>query len=211
MRTQLQNIGRYTWRNSAGYRLNYFFRGRLQNRHNGKVIIHQSQPSSFSLHPLLAGSEGTLAVIRRATVNLVPKPKHTILAVLAYQSNADACDDVPRLLTHHPSAVELVPRMIIRLARGVPEYARQMGWVIGDPAALLVVEFSGDQPSALRDAARKIGEVLTIAEFKGRSGAGLERPKSWFGVAGFPPAVRAACGVHRGLRHPCAEAGRVCA
>jgi FAD/FMN-containing dehydrogenase len=31
---------------------------------------------------LLAGSEGTLAVMRRATVKLVPKPKHTILGVL---------------------------------------------------------------------------------------------------------------------------------
>jgi Fe-S oxidoreductase len=39
-----------------------------------------------------------------------------------------------------------------------------MGWVVGDPAALLVVEFSGDQPSALKDAAHKIGDVLTIAE-----------------------------------------------
>ena len=86
--------------------------------------------------------------------------------MLAYQSNADACDDVPRLLTHRPSAVELIPRMIIRQARGVPAYARQMGWVVGDPAALLVVEFSGDQPSALRDEARKIGDVLTIAESK---------------------------------------------
>jgi Fe-S oxidoreductase len=86
--------------------------------------------------------------------------------VLSYQSIAEACDDVPRLLTHHPSAVELVPRMIIRAARSIPEYARQMGWVIGDPAALLVVEFSGDQPSALKDAARKIGDILTIAESK---------------------------------------------
>jgi Fe-S oxidoreductase len=73
---------------------------------------------------------------------------------------------VPRLLMHHPSAVELVPQMILRLARGVPEYARQMGWVVGDPAALLIVEFSGDDPSALKDAARKIGEILTIAESK---------------------------------------------
>ena len=117
------------------------------------VPRHQSL-AHINLAPLLAGSEGTLAVIRRAKVNLVNKPKHTILAVLSYQSNAEACDDVPRLLTHHPSAVELVPQMILRLARGVPEYARQMGWVVGDPAALLVVEFSGDQPADLKDAAR---------------------------------------------------------
>ena len=123
-------------------------------------------PAHINLAPLLAGSEGTLAVIRRAKVNLVKRPKHTILAVLSYQSNADACDDVPRLLMHHPSAVELVPQMILRLARGIPEYARQMGWVIGDPAAVLVVEFSGDEPLALKEAARKIGDILTIAESK---------------------------------------------
>ena len=157
-----------TWRNSAGYRLNYLlpWSPSVPSQWIGKSYPANLKPDTLNLAPLLAGSEGTLGVIRRATVNLVPKPKHTILAVLAYQSNADACDDVPRLLTHHPSAVELVPRMIIRLARGVPAYARQMGWVLGDPAALLIVEFSGDDPVTLRAAARKIGEVLTIAESK---------------------------------------------
>jgi FAD/FMN-containing dehydrogenase/Fe-S oxidoreductase len=155
-----------TWRNSAGYRLNYLlpWAPSQPSQWVGQTYPANLTPDTLNLAPLLAGSEGTLAVIRRATVHLVPKPKHTILAVLAYQSNADACDDVPRLLAHHPSAVELVPQMIIRLARVIPEYARQMGWVIGDPAALLVVEFSGDQPSALKEAARKIGDILTIAE-----------------------------------------------
>jgi FAD/FMN-containing dehydrogenase/Fe-S oxidoreductase len=154
-----------TWRNSAGYRLNYLmpWSPTKPSQWEGEYPPI-STPDTLNLTPLLAGSEGTLAVMRRATVNLVPKPKHTILAVLAYQSNADACDDVPRLLTHRPSAVELIPQMLIRLARGVPEYARQMGWVVGDPAALLVVEFSGDQPSALKEAACKIGEIMTIAE-----------------------------------------------
>ena len=155
-----------TWRNSAGYRINYLLPWSPSKPSQWEGEYPALHPSSFNLHPLLAGSEGTLAVIRSAKVSLVPKPKHTILAVLSYQSNADACDDVPRLLTHHPSAVELVPRMIIRLARGVPAYARQMGWVAVDPAALLVVEFSGDEPSVLKEAARKIGDILTIAESK---------------------------------------------
>ncbi len=154
------------WRNSAGYRLNYLLPWSATKPSQWDGQYPALHPSSFSLHPLLAGSEGTLAIIQRAKVNLVDKPKHTILAVLQYRSNADACDDVPRLLTHHPSAVELIPRFIIRQARGVAAYARQMGWVIGDPAALLVVEFSGDQPSALKEAAHKIGDVLTIAESK---------------------------------------------
>lgn len=155
-----------TWRNSAGYRLNYLlpWSPSAPSQWTGSGYPANLTPNMLNLATLLAGSEGTLAVIRRATVRLVPKPRHTILAVLAYQSIADACDDVPRLLTHHPSAVELVPQMIIRLARAVPEYARQMGWVIGDPAALLVVEFSGDDSSALKSAARKIGDLLAIAE-----------------------------------------------
>ncbi len=155
-----------TWRNSAGYRLNYLLPWSVSKPSQWEGEYPAINPSHVNLAPLLAGSEGTLAVIRRAKVNLVQKPKHTILAVLSYQSNADACDDVPRLLMHHPSAVELVPQMILRLARGIPEYARQMGWVIGDPAALLVVEFSGDQASMLKEYAYKIGEVLTIAESK---------------------------------------------
>jgi FAD/FMN-containing dehydrogenase/Fe-S oxidoreductase len=157
----------HAWRNSAGYRLNYLlpWSPTKPSQWKGEYPAHLA-PDTLNLAPLLAGSEGTLAIIRRAKVNLVEKSKYTILAVLTYQSNADACDDVPRLLTHRPSAIELIPRFIIRQARSVPAYARQMGWVVGDPAALLVVEFSGDQPSALREAAREIGDVLTIAESK---------------------------------------------
>jgi len=153
-----------TWRNSAGYRLNYLLPWSPSKPSQWDGDYPPTPPSKLNLASILAGSEGTLAVISRAKVNLVPKPRHTILAVLSYQSITDACDDVPRLLTHHPSAVELIPRFIIRQARGVSEYARQMGWVTGDPAAVLVVEFSGDQPSALKEAAHKIGEILTLAE-----------------------------------------------
>ncbi len=152
------------WRNSAGYRLNYLLPWSPSKPSQWIGEYPPVDSLQLNIAPLLAGSEGTLAVIRRARVNLVSKPKHTILAVLAYQSIVEACEDVPRLLTHHPSAVELVPQMLIRLAHGIPAYARQMGWVVGDPVALLVVEFSGEQPAALKEAARNIGEILTIAE-----------------------------------------------
>ncbi|HEX2991836.1 MAG TPA: FAD-linked oxidase C-terminal domain-containing protein [Anaerolineales bacterium] len=155
------------WRNSAGYRLNYLlpWSPTKPSQWDGDYPAHL-KPGTLNLAHLLAGSEGTLAVIRRATVRLVERSTHSVLAVLTYQSNAEACDDVPRLLTHHPSAIELIPRFIIRQARSVPAYARQMGWVLGDPAALLVVEFSGDTPSALVEKARQAGEFLVIAETK---------------------------------------------
>ncbi len=158
-----------SWRNSAGYRLNYLLpwspsapaQWDANDYGMSSSIYH---PSKVNLASLLAGSEGTLAVMRRARVNLVPKPRHTILGVLAYDSIVEACDDVPRLLAYNPSAIELIPQLIIHLARGVPSYARQMGWVIGDPAAVLVVEFSGDVPNVLKEKVRNLGELLTIAE-----------------------------------------------
>ncbi len=159
-----------SWRNSAGYRLNYLLpwspstppQWSVDNYGLPSTVYHPQ--STINLASLLAGSEGTLAVMRRAKVNLVRKPKYTILGVLAYDNIASACDDVPRLLEFHPSAIELVPRMILQLARSVPAYGLQMGWIVGDPAAVLVIEFSGDQPSALKEAVRGLGDVLTIAE-----------------------------------------------
>ncbi len=159
-----------TWRNSAGYRLNYLLPWSPStppqwdaDSYGLSTTVYRPS-DSINLAALLAGSEGTLAVIRKLKVNLVPKPKHTILGVLSYRSIAEACDDVPRLLAMNPSAVELIPQLILRNARSLPVYARQMGWVVGDPAAVLVVEFSGDQPSVLKEAVRQLGDVLTIAE-----------------------------------------------
>jgi len=156
-----------SWRNSAGYRLNYLlpFSATKPPRWDGDYPANL-QPSTINLSHLLAGSEGTLAVIQRAKINLVEKPKHTILGVLTYRSIVEACEDVPNLLKHQPSAIELIPQMILRLARGVPAYASQMGWISGDPAAVLVVEFSGDQPEILKDAVRHLRDDVIIAESK---------------------------------------------
>lgn len=153
-----------SWRNSAGYRLNYLLPWSPSKPPQWQGDYPNLKSSAINLAPLLAGSEGTLAVIQKMKVNLVQKPKHTILGVLQYQSIEQACDDVPRLLEFTPSAIELIPRMILQLARSVPAVANQMSWMIGNPEAILVVEFSGDQLSALKDAVRKIGATLTIAE-----------------------------------------------
>ncbi|MBL8091117.1 MAG: FAD-binding protein [Anaerolineales bacterium] len=164
-----------SWRNSAGYRLNYL----LPWSPSKPPQWNGDYPNSkLNLASLLAGSEGTLAVIRKMKVNLVSKPKYTILGVLQYQSIEEACDDVPRLLEFNPSAIELIPQMILQLARSVPAVANQMSWIAGNPEAILVVEFSGDQMSALKEAVRGLdtpsaknasgysttSKLLTIAE-----------------------------------------------
>jgi FAD/FMN-containing dehydrogenase/Fe-S oxidoreductase len=160
-----------SWRNSAGYRLNYLLPWSPSmppqwNQRNYPEV----NPDKINLANLMAGSEGTLGIIRRASINLVPKPKYTILGILDFRSIAEACDAVPDLLKYAPSAIELIPQLILRLARSVPAYAGQMGWVRpGDdgskePPALLVVEFTGDDPVKLRESIVNLGRNVVIIE-----------------------------------------------
>lgn len=152
-----------SWRNSAGYRLNYLLPWSPSAPSQWIESRYPNLPADkINLAPLLAGSEGTLAVMRRLTVNLVKKPRHTILVVIPYESIAAACDDVPRLLEFRPSAIELIPQSLIRLARDVPAYARMVDFVDGDPAAILTVEFSGEDQVELEKQGRQLGEGLRV-------------------------------------------------
>jgi FAD/FMN-containing dehydrogenase len=80
-----------SWRNSAGYRLNYLLPWSATQPSQWNIGHYPPvQSGMINLSTLLAGSEGTLAVIRTTTVNLVRKPKNTILGVLSYESIAEA-------------------------------------------------------------------------------------------------------------------------
>ncbi len=115
---------------------------------------------------LIAGSEGTLGVVTRAKVRLVPLPRHTALAILHYPDVFTALDATPALLRHGPSAVELLDRMILDLTRTQLEYARAMTFVQGDPGALLVVELSGKTPDEVLDRLAALeAEALTEGAF----------------------------------------------
>ncbi len=156
------------WRRASGYNLNYLMAWsgtqppRWDAYNQNHYPPYDSQDINFS--PLLVGSEGTLGVYRTVTVRLVRKPKHQILGVLAYDSIAEACDAAPKLLDLKPTAIELIPRSLIQLARTVPAYAAQVSFVQGDPAALLVVEFSGDDPAEVMAQVKQLGSDALIAE-----------------------------------------------
>jgi FAD/FMN-containing dehydrogenase/Fe-S oxidoreductase len=150
------------WRRASGYNLNYLLPwSPSQPPHwNGAGLDYPPLAAGeINLAPLLAGSEGTLGVISRLTLRLVPKPRHTLLGVLTYDSIPTACDAVPDLLEQPVSAIELIPGMLIHLARSVPAYASQANFIQGEPEALLVVEFSGDDPRQLQYHLRRLREV----------------------------------------------------
>ena len=99
---------------------------------------------------LIVGSEGTLAVVTEATVRLVPLPVATGLAAVHFDSVVAAAAAVMAVLAHGPSAAELIGSTIIERCRANPAFAPLADFVQGDPGALLMVEFYGDDPDAVQ-------------------------------------------------------------
>lgn len=118
------------WRRAGGYRLD-----RLTQ--------------SFDLAKFVVGSEGTLVIATSALVDLVPKPKHTVIAVGHFTSTQAAIAATEDALACDPAAVELMDRTILDLSRQKHEYAALGTILEGDPDALLFVSFTGDDPQAL--------------------------------------------------------------
>jgi FAD/FMN-containing dehydrogenase/Fe-S oxidoreductase len=151
-----------TWRRSSGYNLNYLvpWSPSLPPQWDSSQRPYPPvQPDTINLAPLLAGSEGTLGVIRTATLRLVPLRKYSVLAVINFTSIIEACDRVTQILELCPSAIELIPQSLIHLARSIPAYANQLSFVVGNPAAILVVEFSCNDAGFLVDRIDKLNHL----------------------------------------------------
>jgi FAD/FMN-containing dehydrogenase/Fe-S oxidoreductase len=136
-----------TWRRASGYSLNYLIppHGFTATRPSGWPA-DKPYPRAHGFNPaqLLAGSEGTLAIVTEARLNCTPRPACTGLSVLSFDSVVAATEATPAILETDPAAVELIDAVLIRLTRAMPAFARQLTFVHGDPAALLVVEHVGD-------------------------------------------------------------------
>jgi len=105
---------------------------------------------SVNLAHLLVGSEGTLALFRRLHLKLAPLPAHKVLGVVNFPTFYAAMDSAQHIVKLAPTAVELVDRTMIDLSRANPAFAPTIeAALIGEPEAILLVEFSGDDRAAL--------------------------------------------------------------
>ncbi len=106
--------------------------------------------NSVNLAHLLIGSEGTLAYFRRLHLKLAPLPAHKVLGVVNFPTFHQAMDSAQHLVALGPTAVELVDRTMIELARANPVFRPVIdAALIGQPDAILMVEFTGEDKAAL--------------------------------------------------------------
>jgi FAD/FMN-containing dehydrogenase/Fe-S oxidoreductase len=115
---------------------------------------------SVNYSHLLVGSEGTLAWMRTLTLKLAPLPKHRVLGVVSFPTLYRAMELTKSIVTLGPSAVELVDRTMIELARSNPAFRPVIdGALVGEPDAILLVEFIGEDIGALR---RRLDDLVAL-------------------------------------------------
>ena len=102
-----------------------------------------------NLARMVVGSEGTLCVVTEAKVNLVARPTMTSLSVLHFRSVFDASEATMKALGHDPSSVELIDKMILDRCREALGQSRLLSFIEGDPGAMLLVEFYGENEAEL--------------------------------------------------------------
>jgi len=98
----------------------------------------------WNLGKLICGSEGTLGTILDVTVNLLDLPVTRGLTTIHYHDRMEAIADVKNILPFGPSAVELMDFNVIEIAQSNPSSKQIAGFIEGNPGAILIVEFFGD-------------------------------------------------------------------
>ena len=133
------------WRRASGYSLDCFL------------------DEEFNPAKLLASSEGTLAVSTDFEIGLVEKPLSSALCVIPFREIPEAMDSVPEILSHGPSAIELIDGTLMGLARRKKGFSRSFSLVDGTPGSILVVEFQGDDERQTAGMAEKLAKSLDSA------------------------------------------------
>ncbi|MCC6471235.1 MAG: FAD-binding protein [Alphaproteobacteria bacterium] len=141
-------------------------------RRVGGYNIDQLTGEQPNLAKLLVGSEGTLAFSTRIELELQPVPKHRTLGICHFPRFYAAMEATQHIVKLGPSAVELVDRTMIGLARDIPMFKATVDkFVVGAPDALLLVEFAGDDQA---DVLRRLKDLVALIGDLGFPGAVVE-------------------------------------
>jgi glycolate oxidase len=116
--------------------------------------------TGYHLTQLMVGSEGTLGVITRAVLKLIPAPVANLLLSVPFNNLESACRAVSaiQLAGLRPSAVEFMEKEALELSAGY------LGISMPYPpevVAELLIELDGDSPDQLYPQAERLYRILS--------------------------------------------------
>lgn len=132
-------------RNSGGFLLNAF-----------------SGPMPWNMAKLISGSEGALGVILEAKLNLEPLPKCQGLCVAHFETLEESLRAVQTIVARRPTAVELLDKLVLDIARENLLTKDLCGFLEGRPGAILIIEAAGDNAAEVDEQLNGVAEELKL-------------------------------------------------
>jgi glycolate oxidase len=137
---------------------------------NGEIIETGANTlknsTGYNLTQLIVGSEGTLGIITKAVLKLIPYPKDNLLMLAPFFSAEKACEAVSAIFRAGitPSALEFMERDAIDWTMRFVENPPHID-LKDDHKAHLLIEVDGNDINVLYQACERISEV--IAQYDG--------------------------------------------
>jgi len=124
----------------------------------GKVVKNSS---GYSLKDLIVGSEGTLAIVTKAILRLLPLPKKAISLLVPFPSLEMAIETVPKIIKSKviPTAIEYMVRDVILASE---EF---LGMTFPDSSAdaYLLLTFDGNSTEEIEQAYDRVAHICLEA------------------------------------------------
>jgi glycolate oxidase len=120
----------------------------------GKIVKNSS---GYSLKDLIIGSEGTLGIVTKAVLRLLPLPQKTISLLVPFKELADAIETVPLIIKSKavPTAVEFMEKEVILASE------KFLGKPFPDNSAdaYLLLTFDGATAGEVENAYEKVAHI----------------------------------------------------
>jgi len=134
----------------------------------------------FNLNSILCGSEGTLAFLAEAKLNVVPIPKHAALVNVRYGSFDAALRDAQELIRFGAASIETVDSKVLGLAQDDVIWDSVRSYFPEDngerATGVNLVEFVGDTEAAVEEPLARITAALNeYGQVRGRRGFTVAR------------------------------------
>ena len=130
---------------------------------NGEIIWTGANTlkyaSGYNLTQLMIGSEGTLGIVTKIVVKLVPKPTFDLLLLASFQTDEDACKAVSAIFRAGviPSALEFMERKGVEWVMEHDDISFDLK---PEVSSFLLIEVDGSNQDVLFTDCERINEVL---------------------------------------------------